>query len=304
MKAVWAGSFNPFTIGHKYILDKAIEMFGKDNVTVLLAQNPNKSDVSSYLERHIKTFHLNVHTYNGLLVDFCKTSNINVIIKGLRSVTDFESELDQAHWNDKLSNGEVTTIFIPSPPELQKISSSAVRTIDKYNRSSEYFVNEYSEYRWRNRHPKYFIYFGKMSVGKSTILKNMRKVVDFDKFIWTWFTDEDIIKHKQGFYNTIMSGNVEAYDNKMCELSCKIDWDNLFKMALEISPYFEMSALGAWFKYIPVHLIADAELYNVTCNEFFRNSRALNRGLTEHDLKKFDKFYKLPPFWDKELDIS
>jgi len=132
-KAIYPGSFDPITLGHIDIIERASRMFDEVYVGVLV--NVNKNPLFSIDERldmikesvaHLPN--VKVVSFGGLLVDFAKQNDINFIIRGLRAVTDFEYELQLAQTNHVL-NKEVDTIFLTSKAEYAYISSSAVREI-------------------------------------------------------------------------------------------------------------------------------------------------------------------------------
>ena len=131
-KAVFPGSFDPITLGHCEIIEKACEIF--DELIVSVGNNPEK-DYKFSLDQRLKfisdEFKNNskvyVEKYEGLTVDFCKTKNIKHIVRGLRNPADFEFEKKIALFNNSLEN--VETIFFLTSPNNAFISSSMVREI-------------------------------------------------------------------------------------------------------------------------------------------------------------------------------
>ena len=131
-KAVFPGSFDPITIGHCEIIEKACEIF--DELIVSVGNNSDK-DYKFSLDQRLKfisdEFKNNskvyVEKYEGLTVDFCKTKNIKHIVRGLRNPADFEFEKKIALFNNSLEN--VETIFFLTSPNNAFISSSMVREI-------------------------------------------------------------------------------------------------------------------------------------------------------------------------------
>ena len=126
--AVFPGSFDPFTVGHKSIVDRALNMF--DEIIIAIGYNSEKSGFFP-LEKRVEwikqTFKDNrkikVITYQGLTVDFCKKNNANYILRGLRTSEDFEYERAIAQMNKKmLLNTE--TVFLLTSPEHTPISST------------------------------------------------------------------------------------------------------------------------------------------------------------------------------------
>ena len=131
-KAMFPGSFDPITIGHCEIIEKACEIF--DELIVSVGNNSDK-DYKFSLDQRLKfisdEFKNNpkvyVEKYEGLTVDFCKTKNIKHIVRGLRNPADFEFEKKIALFNNSLEN--VETIFFLTSPNNAFISSSMVREI-------------------------------------------------------------------------------------------------------------------------------------------------------------------------------
>ena len=131
-RAIFPGSFDPITIGHCEIIEKACEIF--DELIVSVGNNSDK-DYKFSLDQRLKfisdEFKNNskvyVEKYEGLTVDFCKSKNIKHIVRGLRNPADFEFEKKIALFNNSLEN--VETIFFLTSPNNAFISSSMVREI-------------------------------------------------------------------------------------------------------------------------------------------------------------------------------
>jgi pantetheine-phosphate adenylyltransferase len=131
-KAMFPGSFDPITIGHCEIIEKACEIF--DELIVSVGNNSDK-DYKFSLDQRLKfisdEFKNNskvyVEKYEGLTVDFCKTKNIKHIVRGLRNPADFEFEKKIALFNNSLE--DVETIFFLTSPNNAFVSSSMVREI-------------------------------------------------------------------------------------------------------------------------------------------------------------------------------
>ena len=133
--AVFPGSFSPFSLGHKAVVDSALPLF--DKVIIAVGNNPEKNQYFS-IKKRLKWINdvyknmpnISVERYEGLTVDFCKTVNANFIVRGLRDSHDFKCEKNIAQMNKKL-NAEIETIFIITPPNLSHISSTILRDIIK-----------------------------------------------------------------------------------------------------------------------------------------------------------------------------
>lgn len=142
--AVYAGSFDPITLGHVAILERASKLF--DRVTVGIGVNTSKSGLFDAQERKalVETSarrwgHVEVQTFSGLLVNFVEQIGAGVVIRGLRLVADFEHEFQLALANRQLSP-EIETVFLMTESEQLHISSSLVKEIAKNGGNLDQFV--------------------------------------------------------------------------------------------------------------------------------------------------------------------
>lgn len=129
--AIYAGSFDPFTLGHASVVERAAELFSR--VTVVVAVNPNKAPMFSPDERvalaqaqlaHLENVDV-AHT-TGFVVEFARSVGARFMVRGVRSVSDADEELALAALNHQLAP-EVETVFLPATPGLDTISSSALK---------------------------------------------------------------------------------------------------------------------------------------------------------------------------------
>ena len=134
-KAIYPGSFDPFTNGHLDILNRACKVF--DEVIVLVAVNPAKKTVFTVQERVdiLKKIlkdkpNVRVDSYEGLTVDYAKQEGVKHIIRGLRAVTDFEYEFQLASAN-RFANPEIDMVFFMASVENSCVSSSVVNELRK-----------------------------------------------------------------------------------------------------------------------------------------------------------------------------
>lgn len=143
-RALTPGTFDPITSGHIDVITRAAQLF--DEVIVAVATSEKKHPLFSLDERvalveqaiaHLPN--VTVEPFDELLVDFAARRNVNVVVKGLRAITDFEYEFQQTALNYQL-NQELETIFIMSPPEYMYLSSSIVREIASLHGPLEGFV--------------------------------------------------------------------------------------------------------------------------------------------------------------------
>ena len=131
-RAVCPGSFDPVTNGHLDIVGRASRLY--DEVVVAVLINKTKNSLFTVDERVALleecTSHygnVRVDSFHGLIVDFCRENDIQVIAKGLRAVSDFDYELKMAQMNNGLSN--VETLFMPTSPLYSFLSSSLVKEV-------------------------------------------------------------------------------------------------------------------------------------------------------------------------------
>ncbi|MCF6224092.1 MAG: pantetheine-phosphate adenylyltransferase [Flavobacteriaceae bacterium] len=142
-RAVFPGSFDPLTLGHKDIIDRALPLF--DEIIIAIGINSSKQYMFS-LEQRIsfikETFKSNdkikVETYQGLTIAYCQKVKSDFILRGLRNPADFEFEKAIAHTNRKMS--EIETVFLLTSADTSYISSSIVRDILKNKGDVSRFV--------------------------------------------------------------------------------------------------------------------------------------------------------------------
>jgi pantetheine-phosphate adenylyltransferase len=137
--AVYAGSFDPITNGHLDLVRRASRAFEK--LIIGIGVNLGKAPLFTLEERteliRLTTStgaypRIEIRSFDGLLVDFCREVEATVIVRGLRAVTDFEAELGVAHANSNMEP-EIDTFFLPTNPEYSFVSSSIVREIAKHD---------------------------------------------------------------------------------------------------------------------------------------------------------------------------
>ena len=133
IKAVFPGSFDPPTNGHLDIIKRASKLF--DNLDVLISVNPNKQYMFSEQERLdmltalLKDYkNVQIHVWEGLIVNYAKQVGANVLIRGIRSINDFSYEFELAHMNQKL-NPEIETMFVPCKEKFGIVKSSSIKEL-------------------------------------------------------------------------------------------------------------------------------------------------------------------------------
>ncbi|MCP9889657.1 pantetheine-phosphate adenylyltransferase [Cyanobium sp. Aljojuca 7D2] len=144
MRALYPGSFDPLTLGHLDLIERAARLF--DGVVVGVLQNPSKQPAFS-LEQRLEqirsaTAHLNgveVGSFDGLTVDFAGRSEAQVILRGLRALSDFEFELQIAHTNHSLAP-QVETLFLATAVRHSFLSSSVVKEVARFGGDVRHMV--------------------------------------------------------------------------------------------------------------------------------------------------------------------
>ena len=134
-RAVCPGSFDPVTNGHVDVITRAAALY--DELVVAVLVNPGKAGLFSVDERMdllrdavAGLPNVRVHSFQGLLVDYCRAHDVPVIVKGLRAVSDFEYELQMAQMNRELAG--IETLFVPTAPQVGHLSSSLVKQIAQF----------------------------------------------------------------------------------------------------------------------------------------------------------------------------
>ena len=133
---VYAGTFDPITLGHVDVIKRALKMF--DSVIVAITTNPRKKPLFSLDERvalaksSLKGFsQVKVESFSGLLVDYLKKKRARVILRGLRELSDFEYEFQQALVNRQLYH-KADTVFVMTSAKYFYVSSSLVKEIAEF----------------------------------------------------------------------------------------------------------------------------------------------------------------------------
>lgn len=133
-KALYAGSFDPLTLGHLDIIERAANIF--DHVVVGVVVNLEKKTMFTFEERmemikeavaHIPN--VSVDMCDGLLADFVNNNGFNVVVRGLRSVADFDSEQEMAQLHQYLYNDKTETVFLMSDSKYEFISSTMAKQV-------------------------------------------------------------------------------------------------------------------------------------------------------------------------------
>ena len=135
-KCVYPGSFDPITNGHLDVIIRASKIF--DEVVVLIGNNISKKALFTVEEKidMIKQVtkdypNIKVECFSGLIVDYCKNNNIDIIIRGIRNYSDYESEYDLYQHNSNINSNIETLLMMPKPENIS-ISSSSIKEFLKF----------------------------------------------------------------------------------------------------------------------------------------------------------------------------
>ena len=142
--ALYPGSFDPITNGHLDVLERASRMF--DEVVIAVLNHPSKKSFLS-VEKRVQLIeeatkdlkNVRVDSFNGLTVEYAKSINAGFLIRGLRTITDFEYEVQLCQTNQVLAP-EIDTVFLSTKPEHNFISSSMVKELSNHKTDVSKFV--------------------------------------------------------------------------------------------------------------------------------------------------------------------
>jgi len=157
-RAMYPGTFDPFTNGHNDLVRRACRIF--DKVVIAIAANPGKAPLFT-LEQRVDLVqrvladvpNVEVTGYTGLTVDFARTRGLNVIVRGLRAVSDFEFEFQLATMSRHL-NDQVETVFLTPTEQFNFVSSTLIREIASFGGNVSEFVHPIVAEALRNRYAK------------------------------------------------------------------------------------------------------------------------------------------------------
>lgn len=146
-RAIYPGSFDPVTYGHLDVIRRSANIF--DELIVGILNNVQKTPLFSVEER-VKILkevtkdlpNVKVEPFSGMLVEYASANDIQVNVRGLRSMTDFEYEMQIAQYNNQLSNGALETVFLATNPAYSYISSSGVREVAGFKGDLSPYVPE------------------------------------------------------------------------------------------------------------------------------------------------------------------
>lgn len=308
-KAIITTSANPFHYGHLNLYYRAVELFGKNNVTIVIAKNNDKNINIDNIDFCMKPYNVPYVIYDGLIADYCKENYIDYIVRGVRNVKDCEYELNMDNINKSL-NPKTKTLFIPAENNQKFLSSSLLRELLSYNKLD--YVSKYMDihsmyrYNFRNKypnHPTINVYFGKSCMGKSTYLQNKYKKANI--FDWDNYINTVIYKNKEAknnkktiFYNDNISKKelkdiifkdcFETFTNEFWE---KLVTDNYNKI-------WDFASLGFYWEFIPNNVRCKFKLFKYECSNDLRQ-KYIKAKHFENKMDRLDYLYEEPPFYDE-----
>ena len=149
-KCVFAGTFDPPTLGHKYVIETCLDAF--DEVVVAIAVNPDKKPCFSVEQRKemlaltVQSDRVRVVEFTGTIAELLKRENTKIYVRGVRNATDFDFENANLYATHKLDK-DVTAFYLPCPQNLLHVSSSMVRTSLHFSTPiDEYVTKEVQAY--------------------------------------------------------------------------------------------------------------------------------------------------------------
>ncbi len=145
-KVVYPGTFDPITLGHVDIINRASYLF--DEVIIAVAENSRKAPLFtleqrvSFIKNTITQKNCHIVSFDGLLVNFMKQHNLHIMVRGLRVASDYEYEARIFHLNKSLLP-DLEEVFLPATPQFQSISATFVRDMIKHAGNLENFIPKY-----------------------------------------------------------------------------------------------------------------------------------------------------------------
>lgn len=316
MKVLYTGSFNPFHNGHEYIYDLACQMFGDENVWIGIGKNSDKSSVDiEHLKNSIHPITRNVLAYDTLTADVVKAHGFQLLIRGIRPSFNLEDEFQLMYWNRELCG--IDTILLSSSPDLNNLSSGAIRTLLGYKKSVSKYMNPDVLNRWQSPtkpEDKYVIYFGKCCCGKTTylnrdpsVIATGKQVLEFDR-IWpefmTGMTKSQVKVAQKSLKEHFYRKDTVAFTDLYMTLSGHFDWNKLFREFPPQNYIYDIPSLGWCWHSIPRKIIASSELIRVTASIYDRIEFSVRRKADPQLIGCSDFFYMDPPFWDRDIVIK
>ena len=320
-KVVFAGTFNPWTVGHQSILQTALQVF--DRVCVAVAENPNKPnmdyDFITWTLKPLESSRVYVERIKGLVAE-----NADVLIRGVRP-SDWDYEQNMAEWNREFG---VPTVFFSSKGELSHINSTSVRYLHSIGKPvKQYFPNDLMYYRWtKGEIPKETLYAGKMGIGKSFYLKEKESlIIDGDTEVFHYvnivqFMDAVRASHimPEVELNRLMASDntkaslVKGVFNFMLNTSNRNGFLRMVKLLgdciawekfLRPGASYEVGPLGLYWDSIPASVLSNFRIVELTIDDETGKKRAYNRGVSKETKEFLDSIYVSPKIVDSRIEL-
>lgn len=311
-KAIITTSANPFHYGHKSLYDEAEKIFGKGNVKVILASNPDKHVDFDQIKRHLIPYNVNFKECPyTCIADYCNENKIPFIVRGIRNAVDAEYELKLSFINKEI-NPNVQTIFIPTDETYSKISSSTIRELIKYDKMDMVFKYMNPDAFWRyKKKPIYRCYFGKSCSGKSKATSHVSKI-DFDTYFWEILTKvkgkENCAYIKEESKKLFAEKKFKEIHEQAKELMNETFWKEFFtekNFPWQCNEYpitFDWASIGFYFDLLSPKRRADFELIKFETTASKRKKYIALKGF-EDKIKFLDEMYVDPPYYDDKYII-
>lgn len=323
MKAIISTSANPLHFGHIELYNEAKNIFGEENIKLIIGKNINKELTINQIAYHLTPYKIKTEMVcNKTLADYCAENGIDYIVRGIRNGVDAEYELKLDYINKEI-NKSLKTLFFPTKDIYSNISSTTIRELlnyKKYNVAKKY-MNYDALFRYMNKEPNYLVYFGKSCCGKSTYLKNIYKsenIIDVDKLLWeTLAKIHDIQKTndiKNESKNTLLSGN--NLNILIQEYSTQEFWDKFFELVDNYKTYnintlknfevtkklhvIDFAAIGSYWDTIPIEYKTKFYLIKIENSDEMRKVYIKKKNF-ENIIDILDKNYLDPPYFDETI---
>jgi pantetheine-phosphate adenylyltransferase len=325
MRAIVTTSANPFHYGHLDLYDEGIRVFGKENVSVAIGKNANKSVNFNKITYHLIPYKINYEIAENITIsDYCRNNNIDYLIRGIRNSVDAEYELKLDFLNKEI-NPRIQTVFFPTKEIFSNISSTSINELLKYNKYDlvKRYMNEDAMYRFVNGTPEFVVFFGKSCIGKTYYLENkFKNIIKVDNIFWLIFDEcfgkqlrfkvqeqsKELIYGGKNINSLTKIYSTEKFWNTFFNFirsNCiKTEVNDLLDLRIENEVYaLDFAHIGEYWNTIPSYIRGKLYLINLCNSTKNRNIYVDKRGFGEK-IKYLDKNYKSPHYHDMIINIE
>jgi pantetheine-phosphate adenylyltransferase len=326
MKAIVTTSASPFHNGHLDLYKKASNIFGGDNVKVVIGKNANKNINFEQILYHLTPYKINCEvTQNITLADYCRNNDVSYLVRGIRNGIDAEYELKLGFLNKEI-NEELDTLFFPTQHVFSNISSSNINELLKYQKFdiAKKYMNADAMWRFYNKKPKFVVFYGRSCIGKSYHLNKIFKgkdIADADKILWTVFKkihgEALMEKVREESRKLIYQGKNVA--DLMKIYSTNEYWTEFFDFieknfkSSNMEGYIDLkdendvnivdfASLGAYWDAIPLNLRGCLYLVKLENTEENRKKFIIKKGFGEK-IEYLDNNYREPDYYDMTKNL-